>query len=376
MKKCIFVLLTAVIAAGSSSTFPCTTFVLRDGDLLFFGRNLDWYTGMGFLITNKRNVAKVALVDSMENPAEWVSKYGSITFNQVGRDLPFGGINEAGLVVEQMSLAETKYPTKDHRSALSECQWIQYQLDNHSTVEEVIASDKLIRIVDSSTKLHFLVCDRLGQAGVIEFLNGKMVHHAGETLPVEALANSIYELSLSHYEVEAISGANRSLYNYVTAARLVDAYELDVDESAVEYSFNILGTVSQGPLTKWSVVYDVSNMKIYFKIFETPMLVGDRKVYLGESDKAKIKIVNMREFDFDCSQVARIIDLECDKEGNINEYFVDYSTEINKEFIFKAFTFLRKMDLFMNITDDDLNYLAEYPESFICTKELQKPKRN
>jgi len=29
---------------------------------------------------------------------------GSVTFNQVGRDLPYGGINEAGLVVEHMTL--------------------------------------------------------------------------------------------------------------------------------------------------------------------------------------------------------------------------------------------------------------------------------
>ena len=33
-------------------------------------------------------------------PASWVSKYGSVTFNQYGRELPTGGMNEAGLVVE------------------------------------------------------------------------------------------------------------------------------------------------------------------------------------------------------------------------------------------------------------------------------------
>jgi choloylglycine hydrolase len=355
-----------VIIAGSSSTFPCTTFVLRDGDHLFFGRNFDWYTGTGFLITNNRNVAKIAIVDAAENPAEWVSKYGSVTFNCVGRELPFGGINEAGLVVEQMSLAETKYPAKDHRPALTECQWIQYQLDNHSTVAEVIASDKLVRIEESSTKLHFLVCDRHGQVGVIEFLNGEMVHYTGENLPVEALANSVYEQSLTHYEIEALSGANRSLYNFVTAARLADSYDPSAGKPAIEYSFNILGAVSQGPLTKWSVVYDLSDMKIYFKIFETPTLVGDRIVYLKESNEAKIKIVDVRKFDFDCDGVTKIIDLECAEEGNVNDHFVDYTTEINKEFIFKAFKYLQKMDLFTNITDDDLNDLAEYPESFIC----------
>jgi choloylglycine hydrolase len=28
----------------------------------------------------------------------WISKYGSITFNQYGREFPTGGMNEKGLV--------------------------------------------------------------------------------------------------------------------------------------------------------------------------------------------------------------------------------------------------------------------------------------
>ena len=57
-----------------------------------------------------------------------------------------GGMNEAGLVVETMMLEETEYPSPDSRPGIEILQWIQYQLDNFSTIEEVIASHSQIRI--------------------------------------------------------------------------------------------------------------------------------------------------------------------------------------------------------------------------------------
>ena len=91
------------------NVYPCTTFVLHQGDRLIFGRNLDWYSGTGLVMVNSRNLEKVALVNSSEKPVKWVSKFGSVTFNQIGRELPFGGINESGLVVEHMTLDGTVY---------------------------------------------------------------------------------------------------------------------------------------------------------------------------------------------------------------------------------------------------------------------------
>lgn len=162
--------------------YPCTTFVLLQKNRLVFGRNLDWLTGTGLVMVNPRNLEKVALVDPSENPVKWTSKFGSITFNQVGRDLPYGGMNEIGLVVENMTLDKTVYPSKDSRYAIDACQWIQFQLNNYSTIEEVMNSDTLLRIVDATSKFHFLICDRSGHTVAIEFINGKMVCHIGKEL--------------------------------------------------------------------------------------------------------------------------------------------------------------------------------------------------
>jgi hypothetical protein len=43
-----------------------------------------------------------------------------------------------------------------------------------------------------------------------------------------------------------------------------------------------------------------------------------------------------------------------------------YSTEINKEFINKAFTFYKGWGLDIELKEEELNSLAKYPESFKC----------
>src|SRR6266542_2870525 len=106
---------------------PCTTFILEGDRRVYFGRNLDWDWEEGMVLVNAKHVSKRAFV-AAANAAQWTSKYGSVTFNQFGREMPFGGMNEAGLVVENMWLDETQYPPADARPEINMLQWIQYQL--------------------------------------------------------------------------------------------------------------------------------------------------------------------------------------------------------------------------------------------------------
>jgi len=355
-----------LLVLSFSIAFPCTTFVLRKGNRIIFGRNLDWITGTGLIMTNPRGLEKVALVDPSDKPIKWVSMFSSITFNQVGRDLPYGGINESGLVVEHMTLDETVYPSKDDRYAIGACQWIQFQLDNYSTIEEVISSDTLLRIVDANSKFHFLICDRSGHVAVLEFLKGKMMVHTGNALPVEGLANSTYEQSISCYENSGDTKSNPSLYNFCTAARQIQLSNSFSSDSTINYAFSVLNAVSQGVNTKWSIVYDVTDMKLYFKVFETPTIVGEKKIFLKHPGEAFIKEVDFKEFDFNCRNAAKVLDLNCNHEGAVNQFFSDYSASINKEFIFKAFTFFKGWGINIQLNDEGMDYLSKYPESFRC----------
>lgn len=353
----------------SWNVYPCTTFVLHQDNKIVFGRNLDWITGTGLIMTNPRNIQKTALIAPSEKAIKWISKYGSMTFNQIGRDLPYGGINEAGLVIEHMTLEETKYPVKDDRFEISANQWIQFQLDNYSTIDEVISSDSLLRIVDATSKYHFLICDRFGNVATIEFLDGKMVSNTQNSVSIPVLANSTYSSSLECYNTKGNTDSNRSLYNFNTAAHNIQKNKKSSSDSIVNDAFDILKSVSQGLGTKWSIVYDITDMRIYFKIFETPTIVGEQKIFLKKQGQAEMKFVDFKNFDFNCSKDVKVLNLNANFSGAVDNQFIDYSTKINKEYIAEAFKFFKDWGFNLNIGTEQIDYLAKYPESFICLKK-------
>ena len=130
----------------------------------------------GFWVVNQRKINKTAYIplDDQDSSISWVSQYGSITMNAFHLDIPLGGINETGLVLEHLALEGSKFPEKDKRNAITPFQWIQYQLDNYSTVDEVIKSESFLRISPwIFVFLHFLVCDAQGDMVIIEYQENK-----------------------------------------------------------------------------------------------------------------------------------------------------------------------------------------------------------
>jgi penicillin V acylase-like amidase (Ntn superfamily) len=181
----------------ADSPRACTALCLDNGDHCVFGANQDNALRMGLVFINKRQVLKTTWDPSTSGAyAHWVSKYGSVTINFVGYQMAWAGMNEAGLMISTMSLAETQGPAPDERPPFLGAYWVQYQLDSNSTVEQVIASDPEIRVAPSAVD-HYLACDRTGDCAVIEFLRGERVVHRGSSLPVQALTNSTYEESLA-----------------------------------------------------------------------------------------------------------------------------------------------------------------------------------
>ncbi len=338
----------------------CTTFVLKDGERFVFGRNYDWEIGVGLVVINQRNLLKIAAVNPPEIPMQWTSRYGSITFNQYGKEYPMGGLNEAGLVVELMMLGQTEYPAPDERPAITELAWIQYQLDNCGSVQEVIESDKVVRITKDSVPIHFLVCDRAGRAAAIEFLGGRMVCHEGPALPFEALANSTFEESLRYLKKHKGYGGNRnltpssqSLDRFAVAVHMMKAYRETRDSPLIDYAFDILNNVSQKTHTQWSIVYDIENSKVYFKT----------RTASGR------KIISLKEFDLSCGIPSKVIDIDTDSTGDITDSMVPYSTEINKKLVFESF---RRTEFLKNTPDQILDDHARYPESVVCQGTKKK----
>ncbi len=292
-----FLTLNTIIGLG------CTTFVLKNENTLVFGRNLDWVSDDGVVVVNKRNIQKTALIFPPEVATKWTSKYGSVTFNQFGKEMPFGGMNEKGLVIEIM-LVTGNYPNFDSRTAVNELQWIQYQLDNAKTIDEVIESDKTIRISKINQNLHFLICDKLGNVAVIEFDKKGMHVYKGDDLPIAVLENDRYATSLRKNE-------RNTSCRFRTASKMIEQYKGVSDTSAIEYSFKILDKVALDG--SWSIVYDIKNMEIHFKT---------------SSDRSLRKI-KINDFDFNCKNGSEMYDLKRKESGSITNYFINYSSKLN-----------------------------------------------
>ena len=101
MKKTLLIILSGFLL---SPAYPCTTFFIQRNGQMVFGRNYDWITGNGMICTNHRGLYKTSFPNSDGKTISWQSLYGSITFNQYGKEFPTGGMNEKGLVVELMWL--------------------------------------------------------------------------------------------------------------------------------------------------------------------------------------------------------------------------------------------------------------------------------
>jgi penicillin V acylase-like amidase (Ntn superfamily) len=249
----------ATLLLGAASAAACTTFVMRDGELVLFGKNYDWSVGEGLLVVNPRGLARTAIVPAGVRAATWTSRFGSVTFNQYGVASPSGGINEAGLAIELMWLDETRYPDADARPVVGNLEWIQYQLDRHATVAEVIGSDAQVRIADNAP-LHYLVADRSGEVAVIEFLAGRLQARRGNDLPVPALANDPYAEELASWQR---GGEARSRFARA-GRRALDFHAGGTRAEALDYAFTTLRGVSQ-PSTQWSIVYDLRKGELFFR---------------------------------------------------------------------------------------------------------------
>ncbi|MGD0342754.1 MAG: hypothetical protein ABSA76_13710, partial [Bacteroidales bacterium] len=130
--------LCLIITSYSQNSSACTAFCLKSTDRIVFGFNFDYQVGYGYIYVNKRNIERQRFSFYAEKSFRWISKYGSITFNVHGREIPEGGMNEMGLVVKSIGYDECKFPDPDERIPIDEAGWVQYQLDNSATIEDVI----------------------------------------------------------------------------------------------------------------------------------------------------------------------------------------------------------------------------------------------
>jgi penicillin V acylase-like amidase (Ntn superfamily) len=354
MKKEI-ILFTCCFFLVLHQSVACTTFFINKNGQLVFGRNYDWITGAGMVCSNLKGLVKTSMKVPDGRTISWVSRYGSITFNQYGKEFPTGGMNEAGLVVEIMWADGTQYPAPDKRPAVGVLQWVQYQLDNNSSVEEVLATDKIIRLSSNNPPLHYLVADANGNAATIEFFDGKTIIHTGKDLPFPVLTNNFYsESAKSAVDANVLTGntsfsfQDNSLFRFAKTCSMLQSYQQNkINKPAVDYAFDILGNVAVKDFTKWSIVYDLKNRKVYFQTASYP----------------DIKSFNYESFDFNCSGISVVVNMNQSFKGDINKYFIPYNSDLNRTVVEKAVSESKSQ---VNISDKDKESNLSYPSGIAC----------
>lgn len=332
----------------------CTTFCVKAGDSVLFGRNYDFEIGGGALFVNTRGLKKRGFAP---NGPEWAAAYGSVTFNQFGRDFPMGGMNEKGLVVELAWLDVTEYPAPDNRAELGVLEWIQYQLDTAATVADVVKSDAAVRI-SGVAPLHYLVSDPTGAAATIEFLGGRLVVHTNESLPVTVLANTSYEDSLRFWRRKGESSLPRGSGSEARFARTATQLGTMTGVSgrqAIDRAFSILGNVAQRS-TRWSIVYDQTAQIVYFRT----------------DTHHDVRLLQTSALNFSCSGPVRLVDLDLKAGGDISAHLVPYSAEANQLLVNKNY---RASSVTRRTPPSEIQAIADHPALATCSSKESAPDR-
>lgn len=312
--------------------FACSTIKLQHGSELLYGHNLN-NNGSdvpGLVFINKRGVFKTGrswselINKDQSNPstAAWISRYGSVSFNTFGKDLPDGGMNEAGIYIWEMGLSNSEviYPKDAGLPRLNQMHWMQYILDTAATLDEALACAKTFEI--DGWGWHFFLGDKDGNCAVIDFVDGRVVVHRGEDMPVPGLFNALYarEISQSRY-FKGFGGqheptlTDKEVPRYVKTGVMLKAY--NGQEKALDYTYKILGNLFVSEVADWSVVFDVVHRTVHFKT----------------SANRTIKRFAMDSFDFSNGSPTQILNIDIKAGGEVARLFTPYSHDKMAQFI-------------------------------------------
>lgn len=306
----------------TEKTFSCTRIVYEglNGTILT-ARSMDW---KGEIPANlwlfPRGIERFGEVGT--SSIKWKSKYGSVitsSWDIASSD----GMNEKGLAGNLLWLVESTYPPFEKNGktkGLAVSLWLQYVLDNFSTVSEAVtALEKKDFVITSShipgtnifATVHLSISDASGDNAIFEYINGNLViHHDRKYV---AMTNSpIFEqqLAINTYwkgipGTIMLPGTNRAADRFVRASYYIDVIpKTDNIRTALASVFGVIRNCSV-PLgissetepnissTRWRTVADHKNLVYYFDNVLNPNVVWVEFSKLDFSEKGKIKKLSL-----------------------------------------------------------------------------------
>jgi hypothetical protein len=252
-------LVCALLSAGvATPVLACTAALIERGTERVVVKSYDWRDGSGFAVFNPvGNTKKALLLRPSGKPHTWTAKHASLTMNQHGPQFPVSGMNDAGLVVETLWLAASRYPETDKRPVINELQFVQWLLDSFASTAGVLGALPSVRVVPIAAKVHWLVCDKSGACASIEYLDGKLVTHSGPQMQRPALTNHPYGAKPGWFSDRARRGSQR---RYKLAKSLGDAksHQGLLNNRAQK----LLNGVRAGTYTKWQLIWNAQQLTV------------------------------------------------------------------------------------------------------------------
>jgi choloylglycine hydrolase len=295
---CLAVAISITLFPGQA--IPCSRVLWNNnGQAIVVGRSMDWFEDMKTnLWVFPRGIERDGGVGT--NSLKWTSKYGSLTasFYDIGTT---DGINEKGLAVNALWLAESDYGKRDLSiPGVSFTIGTQYVLDNFETVAEVVRfiETQPLQIVtgpmgstNRTAAGHFALADATGDSAVIEYIAGKPIiyHDRKYTVMTNSPTYDKQLANLKRYKAfggtKELPGSEQSPDRFVRAARYLGSLPRpENNRETIAYLMSVMRNVSapfgvSDPLrpnistTRWRTVADLTKRVYYFESTTGPNVI-------------------------------------------------------------------------------------------------------
>ena len=340
----------------ANTGFACTRILWNTNkQATVVARSMDWNLPFGErLVIYPRGMRMLGMPG--ENPATWVSKYGSIgvvhyELNQSiqkslkdsgdpaeqGDPLVNGvgeGINEKGLAAHTLYLAASNYGARDPQKPgvlISEA--VRYVLDNFETVKDALAGLQAIQIVaakagDTEYPMHMALEDPTGDSAIIQIVDGKMVIHHGReyTVMTNDPPYPVHLANVKRYNsfggsIEELPGGNEPQHRFVRATEFLRTLPEPKDQpEAVAYLLSVIRNVS---VPYGAVYHSLPGSPTYPTWWTSVADLTNRIFYFYMTHNLNVIWVTLKQIDFSAGKPMRVIDpAQIDLAGDVTKKFV------------------------------------------------------
>jgi choloylglycine hydrolase len=325
MKPTLRHLASAIIlfcACFTLKSIACTRVVYQGSNgTTITARSMDWKSDIpANLWVFPRGMERNGAVGSTS--VQWKSKYGSVITSSW--DIATSdGMNEQGLVGNLLWLAESEYPKFEKDAGtpgLAISLWLQYVLDNFSSVQEAVSALSKEEFVvvsanipgtDRFATVHLSISDKTGDNAIFEYIDGKLViHHDRAYVTMTNSPTFEEQLAINSYWKSIpgtimLPGTNRAADRFVRASYYIDAIpKTDNTRVAISSVFSVIRNCSV-PLgissptepnissTRWRTVADQKNLVYYFDNVLNPNVVWVEFSNLDFNESGKVRKLSL-----------------------------------------------------------------------------------